>query len=183
VSPDRIAVVTEASRGIGRAVARRLAADGMSVVAIGRDVRRLGELAAATQAVTPLRLDLRTGPEVAARLAEAVPTVDVLVCSAAAPLRRAPLLTDNPAAAEAFWQEQLALNLAVPRRLVAWAAPLMRVRSSCVAPGLVDTERTHHVVASPAGDEQRSTTPLGRLAGQVITVDGGRTLGRYREDR
>lgn len=247
---SRIAVVTGASRGIGRGVALRLAAEGMSVVALGRDAARLAELER-TPGITAVRVDLRAGRDTTARLAQVVTELDVLVCCAAAPLRHAPLLAEDPDADEDLWQEQLTMNLAVPRRLVAWAAPLMRargggslvfvstvaarfpqpglaaysaskaglealmraaafelgrhgIRSNCVAPGLVDTERTHHVVVSPAGDEQRATTPLGRLpavsdladvvswlagdgarhvTGQVITVDGGRNLGHYREER
>jgi NAD(P)-dependent dehydrogenase (short-subunit alcohol dehydrogenase family) len=250
-APGRVAVVTGASGGIGRAVTRRLAADGLSVVAITRDARRLNGLGSSTPGVTALELDLLDGPDAANRLAAAVPVVDVLVCCAAAPLMRMPLLGGDLRADEAHWQEQLALNVAAPRRLVAWSAPLMRargggslifvstvaarfpqaglavysvskaglealmrsaafelgrygIRSNCVAPGLVDTERTHHVVASSTGAEQRMTTPLGQLAtpedvgdvvawlagdsarsvtGQVITVDGGRNLGHYRADR
>ena len=45
---SRVAVVTGASRGIGRAVAVRLVENGWTVTACGRDEGRLGELAAST---------------------------------------------------------------------------------------------------------------------------------------
>ena len=62
---DKVAVVTGASKGIGLAIAKALAGEGVRVVAGARDIG--GELAelAASGAVHPLAVDLSTpdGPQ------------------------------------------------------------------------------------------------------------------------
>jgi NAD(P)-dependent dehydrogenase (short-subunit alcohol dehydrogenase family) len=75
---DKVAVVTGASKGIGLAVTRTLAAEGASVVAGSRSVETLSEL----EGVTPVAVDL-VDPDGPARLiaaaVEAFGRVDVLV--------------------------------------------------------------------------------------------------------
>src|SRR5262249_54777334 len=91
---DKVSVVTGASRGIGRAIAVRLAADGSLVVLTGRDSDALREAAeeirAAGGAAETIALDLR-GPESAATLAafafETFGAIDILVNNAGATKR------------------------------------------------------------------------------------------------
>jgi NAD(P)-dependent dehydrogenase (short-subunit alcohol dehydrogenase family) len=99
----RRAVVTGASRGIGRAVALALAAEGARVALVARDADRLAETAAAvrrhggTALVRPA--DTREDADVQAMVAEVADVwggVDVLVNAAARPASSAPV----PALAE-----------------------------------------------------------------------------------
>ena len=76
------ALVTGANRGIGRAVAERLAAEGLEVVLAGRDEGAIREAADEIPGATPLVLDVRSDAAVQAA-AEQLGPVDVLVNNAA----------------------------------------------------------------------------------------------------
>src|SRR5215471_19301596 len=84
----RTALVTGASRGIGEAIARRLAAEGASVLAAARteaDLERVvGEIAAAGGKARAIRLDLSdpASIEAGAKAALADGPVEVLVNNA-----------------------------------------------------------------------------------------------------
>jgi NAD(P)-dependent dehydrogenase (short-subunit alcohol dehydrogenase family) len=84
-------IVVGASRGLGRAIARALAADGGPVVAVARDRAALRDLAAATPDIVPEAFDA-TDPVAAARLlSNHDPRTVVLVAGASptmAPLQR-----------------------------------------------------------------------------------------------
>jgi NAD(P)-dependent dehydrogenase (short-subunit alcohol dehydrogenase family) len=78
----KVAVVTGASRGIGLAVTRTLAEEGMSVVAGARELTDDLAKLAANYPVRPVQIDLATSDGPAALVAEAVSTyggLDVLV--------------------------------------------------------------------------------------------------------
>ena len=77
----RTALVTGANRGIGRAVAERLRAEGLNVIVAGRDEASVREAADAIGG-TPLRLDVRDAEWVRKAASEAG-DVDVLVNNAA----------------------------------------------------------------------------------------------------
>ena len=77
----RTALVTGANRGIGRAVAQQLAADGLNVLVGGRDEASILE-ASEQIGGTPLRLDVRDEASVR-HAARTVGGVDVLVNNAA----------------------------------------------------------------------------------------------------
>ena len=89
-SPARTAVVTGASSGIGAATARRLAAEGWTVIAAARRLDRLGELAAAAPGIRPQALDV-TDPRSIDDLAEAVSRCDLLVANAGGAFDLSPL--------------------------------------------------------------------------------------------
>ena len=77
----RIAVVTGASRGIGKAIAQRLAADGASVYALGRDVAALDEVSRSSPNIESRVCDVTIEDQVTSLFAD-LPPVDVLVTNA-----------------------------------------------------------------------------------------------------
>ncbi|WP_102223550.1 SDR family oxidoreductase [Acidimangrovimonas sediminis] len=122
---QKTALVTGASRGIGAAIARQLAADGMAVAvnyasSPGRAEALVAEIAADGGRAVALQADL-TDPAAPRALFEAAEAalggVDVLVNNAGL-MKLAPLAEADDAMLEAH----LALNLAAPARLMREAA-------------------------------------------------------------
>jgi NADP-dependent 3-hydroxy acid dehydrogenase YdfG len=83
--PAKVALVTGASSGIGAAIARRLADDGLSVMAAGRDAGRTNELASESPSIRAWIGDLATSDSCSRLVADCVKTLgrlDVLVNNA-----------------------------------------------------------------------------------------------------
>jgi NAD(P)-dependent dehydrogenase (short-subunit alcohol dehydrogenase family) len=118
-----IALVTGASRGIGREVARQLAARGMTVLVTGRDLGAV-EAVASEVGGRALRLDVTSEADVAAVVAAAEETgLDVLVNNAAAfPDWGATPLTSDLDEVAVSWQT----NVLGPWRLTRALVPLLR---------------------------------------------------------
>jgi NAD(P)-dependent dehydrogenase (short-subunit alcohol dehydrogenase family) len=120
----RTALVTGAGRGIGRAIAQRLAGEGMRVAVSARGADQLVETAAACGGETLVLPADITDPDAAHELVSSVEDawggVDVLVANAgagmSAPLAR---ITD------ADWQRMLELNLTAPFRCIRRVVPAM----------------------------------------------------------
>ena len=113
----RVALVTGASRGLGTAIAKRLAADGAEVVVTSRSVDKLDVVVADIVArggrarATPADLsDLDAIPGVV----NAVGAVDILVNNAAAPEEYMSVLQRNDKA----WSEAIGTNLLAPLALI-----------------------------------------------------------------
>lgn len=137
------AVVTGASSGIGAATARRLAADGFSVVAAARRRDRLDALCAEIGA-RPVTLDVTSATSVAA-LAEQVPECRVLVNNAGLALGLDPVATSDVEE----WRAMYDVNVLGAVRV-----------TQALLPCLVASGQGHVVV-------------MGSTAGRVVYEGGG----------
>lgn len=118
----RTALITGGGRGIGAAIARRLANDGVRVVLTGRSERELAAVAAETGGVA-MRADLgerAAADALLARLAGEIGRIDILVNNAgiaeSAPLAR---VTDQA------WDRMMEINASAPFRLCRALVPAM----------------------------------------------------------
>ncbi|MFN2560655.1 MAG: SDR family NAD(P)-dependent oxidoreductase [Jatrophihabitans sp.] len=120
-----VALVTGAGRGIGRAIAQRLSADGFRVALTARSADELADTAAACRGETCTVVADLTEPEAVERVFATVEqrwgAVAVLVANAGAGhSARIERTTD------ADWQRMLDLNLTAPFRCIRRAVPAMR---------------------------------------------------------
>jgi NAD(P)-dependent dehydrogenase (short-subunit alcohol dehydrogenase family) len=124
----RVAIVTGAARGIGRAVARAFAAEGATIVAVDRIgdevVREADAIRAKGGRVEPMALDLAAAGAaelVVARALDVGGTIDVLA-NVAGIIREQPL----EATTDEIWSLTLAVNLTAPFALCRAVAPIMK---------------------------------------------------------
>src|SRR5580704_18613823 len=124
-----IALVTGASRGIGRATAIALARAGAHVVAVARTQGALEELddaaRAAGSSATLVPLDMRDTPGIyrlATALNERYQRLDILIGNAAVVGQRSPLDHVDPQ----NWDEVLAVNVTANWHLIRAMNPLLR---------------------------------------------------------
>lgn len=125
----RIALVTGASRGIGAAAAKRLAAEGAQVVLVARTQAGLEEIddaiRAAGGAATLLPLDLTDFAkldQMGAALFERFKRLDILVGAAGTLGELTPVHQLSPK----VWERTLAINLTANWRLIRALDPLLR---------------------------------------------------------
>jgi 3-oxoacyl-[acyl-carrier protein] reductase len=114
-------VVTGASRGIGRATAELLAAEGARLLLVGRDGEALA--AAAPDGVATLAADVTepvSGERIVAACIERLGGIDVLVNNAGTSF-----VKSLAELSEADWDGQWQLNVRGPERLMRAAAPRM----------------------------------------------------------
>jgi NAD(P)-dependent dehydrogenase (short-subunit alcohol dehydrogenase family) len=124
----RVAMVTGAGRGIGRAVALELAAGGAQVALLARSLGQLDEAAEAVQARGGIALihqadvgDPEAMADAAARAATELGPVDILVNNAAVVQPVGPTITAAPAA----WAWAFAVNVDAPFHLTQAVLPSM----------------------------------------------------------
>lgn len=130
MTAERVALVTGATRGLGRAAALELARQGWRVVAVGRAQKALEALDDAMQAegakpavLVPLDLKAPDGLDhLAAALAERFGRLDGLIAAAGVLGDLTPAFQARPK----MWDEVMAVNLTANFRLIRAMDPLMR---------------------------------------------------------
>jgi NAD(P)-dependent dehydrogenase (short-subunit alcohol dehydrogenase family) len=131
---SRGAIVTGASSGIGRAVAKRLAADGFHVLAVGRDERALDdvcrEIAADAGRAARLTADV-TSPEAPAAIVNhalaALGGIDAVVNAAGVIASGGVTETTDDG-----WDQMMDVNVRAPFRLIRQAAAALAERRGAV---------------------------------------------------
>ncbi len=130
----KVAIVTGATSGIGRATARRFARDGYAVVAVGRSAPALqavtGEVEAAGGRAQGLAADVTAADSparIVARAVEAFGGVDALV-NAAGIIASGTVETTTDEA----WDLMLDINVRAPFRLMREAVPHLAARKGAV---------------------------------------------------
>lgn len=126
---DRVALVTGASRGIGRAVARLFAAEGAHVLLLARTVGALEEVddeirqAGGSATLVPLdMLELASIDRLAQPILERFRRLDILVANAGMLGRLTPLQQFPPD----LWEKTFSLNVHANWRLIRALDPLLR---------------------------------------------------------
>jgi len=131
---SRAAIVTGASSGIGKAAARRLAADGFAVLAVGRDGAALAEvclgITGSGGVAEPFRADVtaEAAPaDIVARAIAAFGSLDALVNAAG-------IISSGGVAetTDAGWDAMLDVNVRAPFRLLREAIPHLTARKGSV---------------------------------------------------
>lgn len=149
----RRAIVCASSRGLGRACAEALAADGVAVVINGRDPARLAATADEMRGrhgveVTAVAGDVTTEEGRAALLA-ALPDPDILVNNNNGPTPRGFLDVGRE-----HWMDALDANMVAPLLLTAAVLPAMKARRFGriinITSAMVTTPRPHMVMSSGA---------------------------------
>lgn len=172
MSNGRVAIVTGAGTGIGAAIARRLAADGLELVLVGRRPEPLEEVRAelATRAVT-IAADVGE-PSVPALIVEGAREtfgrIDVIVNNAAV-IRTGPLASFD----RAQFDYHYAVNVAGPFFLVATALALLRVSET---PSVVNISSSVGSIVKPGnmlyGSTKAALEYLTRAWAYELAADG-----------
>jgi NAD(P)-dependent dehydrogenase (short-subunit alcohol dehydrogenase family) len=160
-----IALVTGASRGIGRATALLLAQAGAHVVAVARTVGALEEVddaaKAAGSSATLVPLDMRDYPGIyrlATALNERYQHLDILIGNAAVVGQRSPLGHVEPQ----NWDEAMAVNVTANWHLIRAMDPLLRRAKAGRAVFITSGAATH--ARAYAGPYSVSKAALNGLA-------------------
>jgi NAD(P)-dependent dehydrogenase (short-subunit alcohol dehydrogenase family) len=191
---DRVALITGASRGIGRAVAERFAREGAHVLLIARTREALEQVDDAIKAqggtATLVPLNLMHGPKIDAlgpALYERFGRLDILVGNAGILGRLSPL----PHIPSQHWEQVMRVNVTANWRLIRTLDPLLR-RSDAgrvifVTSGVAQSARAYwapYSVSKAALDCLAKTyaNETSDSAIKVNVIDPGATATRMRAE-
>lgn len=178
-TPKRVAVVTGASRGIGKSIAMRLARDGRHVVLISRSEGPLNEVKAAIEAAggsaSVLAVDISDATAFAAAIggiAESQGRLDILVNNAG-------ITKDNLALrmSDDEWNQVLTTNLTSAFVAIRAAARAMmknrfgRIVNISSTSGVVGNAGQANYAASKGGVVALTKAVAKELAGRAVTVN------------
>ncbi|NBB82373.1 MAG: SDR family NAD(P)-dependent oxidoreductase [Alphaproteobacteria bacterium] len=175
----RVALVTGATRGVGRAVAERFAAEGAEVLLVGRTVGALEEvydtIAAAGGKAVGIPLDLADGDkidELAAAVYQRWQRLDVLVGAAAEVGVQAPVTHGDPRQ----WAQVFAVNLHANMRLMRGLDPLLRASGSGRAVFVTDpiAAEAQPFGSAYAASKSALETTVRMYAGELVASTGVR---------
>jgi NAD(P)-dependent dehydrogenase (short-subunit alcohol dehydrogenase family) len=131
----KVALVTGAGSGIGRAVARRLAEEGAHVVVTSRTARHVDETQTLLGAPLGLTLDLRDRASIESGVgvvAERFGRIDIVASCAGVDDPSEPPVADTP---DELWDETFAVNVTGVFRLCRAAIPVLADGGSIVTVG------------------------------------------------
>jgi NAD(P)-dependent dehydrogenase (short-subunit alcohol dehydrogenase family) len=179
---ERVALITGAGRGIGRAVALRLAEAGARVALVARSIDQLEETAATLRGeggvalVLPADLaDRDAVAEAAATAVKELGSVDILVNNAAVVQPAGPTVSTS----RAGWSRAFAVNVEAPIRLTLALLPAMLERGwgriVNVSTGIVDHPGAmvglNAYAATKAALEAHTLSLAAEVAGTGVTVN------------
>lgn len=166
----RVALVTGASVGLGRAIAKMLAAEGCRLAILARRRHLLDELASELPAsATPFVIEQDiTAPDAAPRIRDAVlghfGCCDILVNNAGGS-RPQPDLGDD-----AVWQEAMLLNFEAGRRITHALVPAMQARKWGRIVSLTGTDEPFSI--NPANAPNGAVHIWSKALSRVLGKDG-----------
>jgi NAD(P)-dependent dehydrogenase (short-subunit alcohol dehydrogenase family) len=179
---DKVAIVTGAGRGIGRATAALLAGEGADVACVARTGPELAEAAAGVRAAGRRAIQLQADigdPDaaglIAARVQAVLGDVDIVVNNAATVTPVGPTASIDPDQ----WARALAVNVAGPMRLTralldgmvkrGWGRIVNVSSGIAAAPGAMVGMNAY--AASKAALEAHTLNLAAELAGTGVTVN------------
>ncbi len=167
----RVALVTGSTRGIGRAIAERLASGGATVIVHGRSTQRCADVAAQIPGAHPIAHELNSadaGDQLVGAVVEQSGRLDIVVNNAGVAL-------DNfiTGVTDERWDDTLAANLTAPFAIIRAAARVFKNQASGGA--IVNLTSTSGERGNP-GQAAYSASKGGLHA---VTQTAARELGRF----